>query len=238
MYSDHEWFVSIRLSGFGTFYNSTHACIMELLSDFHQRKTLRVSPLVCHFPFLPRHISEKTLGNFVDLLKIKPIALKAVGPLAAAPGSMLPAQRLPASVLCSMAPWAARYITSAAHPHHAHTLPSFHPLPPPLPWFHTSVPKFTLSSLFLSPPSAFFLTAGKNFVHTSSEPSTKLHFLDTTTCPSVSVDQDGGRYDQTAGTPAWVSAWTLLMFLGWGGCGAGWGGVSVFMEKRRKALWL
>lgn len=150
-----------------------------------------------HFtsPFLPWQISEKTLGNFMDLLKIKPTTLKGAWPplqhWAALATSVV-------SVLCgSLGSWC---ITSAAHITRR-TLPSFHPLPPPLPWFHTPVPKFTLSSLFLSLPPYFLLTAGKNFVHTSSEPGTKLHFV-TTTCPSASSDQDGGRHHQTASTPA------------------------------------
>lgn len=202
---------------------------MELLSDFHRHKTWE-SPHLCVTSLSFWQISEKTLGNFMDLpFRIKPVALRAVGPLAATRGSTSPAQHLLASVLCSVAPWAARCIASAARPHHARTLPSFHPLPSPLPWFHTSVPKFTLSSLFLSPHPAFFLTAGKNFVHTSSEPGTKLHFLFTTTCPSASSDQDGGRHNQTAGTPAWVSALRLLTFLQ----GAGWGEeVFLFLWKR------
>lgn len=109
--------------------NSTRARIIELLSDFHWHKTLRVSPIVCHFPFLPQQISEKTLGNFTDLLKIKPITWKVLWSVAAAPGSSLPVQHLPTSgqAACSMAPWAAGCITHAIRPHF---LPSTHfPLP-------------------------------------------------------------------------------------------------------------
>lgn len=109
--------------------NSTHARIMELLSDFHWHKTLRVSPLVCHFPFLPQQISEKTLGNLMDLLKIKPITRKVLWPVAAVPGSSLLMQHLPTSgqAAGSMALWAAGCITHAVCPHF---LPSTHfPLP-------------------------------------------------------------------------------------------------------------
>lgn len=111
----------------------------------------------------------------------------------------------------------------------AHFLPSTHfPLP-----CLAFTPLFQSSRcpLSFSPPHpAFFLTAGKNFVHTSSEPGTKLHFLFTTTCPSASSDQDGGRHNQTAGTPAWVSALRLLTFLQ----GAGWG-EEVFLPLWKRA---
>ena len=205
MCSAHDWLVSVRLSGFGTFCSGAHARITEWLSDFRQHKTLRVSPLVCHFPFLPRQISEKTPGNLAGLWAAKPIALKAAGPRAPWPPAWPGA-----SLRCS--------------PCREHTLPSVlpPPAPAPAPWFHTSVPKLTFSSLSFSfhpPHPAFFLTAGKNFVHTSSEPSTKLRFLVATTCPSASSNQDGGRHDQTAGTSAWVSAPRLLTLSVWGGCG-------------------
>lgn len=159
------------------------------------------------------------------LLKINSVTLKDV-----CPPPLQHRAALATSVLCvlwsSLGSWC---ITSAAHITR-HTLPSFHPHPPPLPWFHTSVPKFTLFSLFLSPPH-FLLTAGKNFVHTSSKPGTKLHFV-TTTCPSASSDQDGGRHHQTASTPAWVSARGCLS--SWTEEGAGWGVISGFMEESRE----
>jgi len=142
MCSAHDWLVSVRLSGFGTFCSGAHARITEWLSDFRQHKTLRVSPLVCHFPFLPRQISEKTPGNLAGLWAAKPIALKAAGPRAPWPPAWPGA-----SLRCS--------------PCREHTLPSVlpPPAPAPAPWFHTSVPKLTFSSLSFSfhPPLPRFL---------------------------------------------------------------------------------
>lgn len=186
--------VSIRLSVLSTLGSSMHTRIMKLLSYFHQQKTHSGYPLLCHFFFLPQQISEKTLGNFLVLLKIKTVASEL---LCRWWRFRLGAGRPPAVICCRLDAAAWCHWPPSCIP------PSFFSFPPPLPWIHTSVPKFTLSSLFLSP--AFFLTARENFVHTSSQPSTKLHFLVTTTCPSASSDQDGGRHDQTAGTPAWVS---------------------------------
>lgn len=141
-------------------------------------------------PFLPWQISEKTLGYFLALLKMNPAALEGAWPPCSS------GHQCCVCALGLLGSWCITHITR-------HTLPSF--LPP------TSTSSAMLSylcskvhvvlSLSLPPPPHFLLTAGKNFVHTSSEPRTKLRLV-TTTCPSASSHQDGGGHHQTASTPA------------------------------------
>lgn len=155
MCSDNDWFVSIRL--FLALWVRVLMHVSWSCCQIFTNMKPSVSPLVCHFPFLPRQISQKTLGNFLDLLKIKPVALKScLASLATAPGSTSPVARFEAPWL----PGQRAHYWCCWPPPCAYFLPSFLPTHFPLPclWFHTSVPKFTLSSLFLSPPPLTLLS--------------------------------------------------------------------------------
>lgn len=186
------------------------------------------SPHLCvTSPILPWQISEKTLGNFMALLKINPATLKGACPLWGT-GQLWP----PVFCVCALELHGQLVHHQCCSQHQAHT--SF--------LLPTSTSSAMVSylcskvhvvlSLSLPPPPLSFNSRKEFRTHLQRaryQITLRHHYM------SQCLKRSGWRKTPSDCQHTCVSVSTrLLKFLDWGGHGAGWGVISGFMEESRE----